>query len=117
MDIWTFLWRFVGSPVWLSVLLIKLLGTAVLGPIALGMALISLLGYAAKIVISFKSSKDRYQHLVTDSLYHKNLDNDLGVIFYLGSRSRIAHEGQAILGPYTKKFASLEAEGVTIRSR
>ncbi|MGE3806547.1 MAG: DUF3754 domain-containing protein, partial [Gemmataceae bacterium] len=31
----------------------------------------------------FKASKDRYQHLVTHSLYHKNLDNDLGVIFFL----------------------------------
>jgi hypothetical protein len=40
-------------------------------------------GYASRVFFGFKASKDRYNHLVTNSLYHKSLDNDLGVIFYL----------------------------------
>jgi hypothetical protein len=60
----------------------KLLSAAV-GPILTAAAAGTVLAYAGKIFLGFKASKDRYQSLVTKSLYHKNLDNDLGVIFYL----------------------------------
>ncbi|MCH8155388.1 MAG: DUF3754 domain-containing protein, partial [Proteobacteria bacterium] len=43
----------------------------------------TVLGYAAKIFLGFRVARERYQHVVTDSLYNKNMGNDLGVIFYL----------------------------------
>ncbi len=57
--------------------------TSVLNPVLALAALASIGGYAAKVFMGFKVSRDRYEHLVTNSLYHKNQDNDLGVIFYL----------------------------------
>ena len=65
------------------VVLFKLVFAAALNPFLLFAALISAGGYGAKIFAGFKAAKDRYHHLVTQSLYHKNLDNDLGVIFYV----------------------------------
>jgi hypothetical protein len=63
--------------------LFKLVFTAALNPLLLFAALFSVGGYAGKIFVGFKAAKDRYHNLVTQSLYHKNLDNDLGVIFYV----------------------------------
>jgi hypothetical protein len=77
--------------------LVKLLITAVIGlgvasaklfvaainPVLALAALTTVAGYASRVFFGFKASKDRYNHLVTNSLYHKSLDNDLGVIFYL----------------------------------
>ena len=65
------------------VVLFKLAFTAALNPLLLLAALVSVGGYAGKIFVGFKAAKDRYHNLVTQSLYHKNLDNDLGVIFYV----------------------------------
>jgi hypothetical protein len=56
---------------------------AALNPVLAIVALTTVAGYASRIFFGFKASKDRYNHLVTNSLYHKSLDNDLGVIFYL----------------------------------
>ena len=57
--------------------------SAVLNPVVLLVSLGALGSYAAKVFVKYKSSKDRYQHLVTQSLYDKSLDNDRGVLFYL----------------------------------
>ena len=73
----------VIGAVGVAVMLFKLAFTAVLNPLLLLVALISVGGYAGKIFVGFKAAKDRYHHLVTQSLYQKNLDNDLGVIFYV----------------------------------
>jgi len=67
----------------LVVVVTKFLAQAALNPVFALAALGTIGGYAAKVFFGFKNSVDRYHHLVTDSLYHKNLDNDLGVIFYL----------------------------------
>ncbi len=56
---------------------------AAINPLLAAVALTTVAGYASRIFFGFKASKDRYNHLVTNSLYHKSLDNDLGVIFYL----------------------------------
>lgn len=65
------------------IVLFKLVFAAALNPFLLFAALLSVGGYGGKIFAGFKAAKDRYHHLVTQSLYHKNLDNDLGVIFYV----------------------------------
>ncbi len=57
--------------------------TSLLNPVVLLMTLVSLAGYGSKIVFQFKVSKDRYMLLLTDALYSKHRDNDLGVILYL----------------------------------
>jgi hypothetical protein len=56
---------------------------AAINPILAAAALTTMAGYAGRVFFGFKASKDRYNHLVTNSLYHKSLDNNLGVIFYL----------------------------------
>ncbi len=56
---------------------------AAINPLLAAVALTTVAGYASRVFFGFKASKDRYNHLVTNSLYHKSLDNDLGVIFYL----------------------------------
>ena len=71
-----------------------------LNPVIALAALGSMLGYAAKVFMGFKASKDRYQHLVTNSLYHKNLDNDLGVIFYLMDSLEEQEFKETVLGYY-----------------
>ena len=61
----------------------KLLSTAVVNPVLAFVSLASLIGYGCKVFFGYKQSKDRYQSLVTRSLYDKSLDNDRGVIFAL----------------------------------
>ena len=56
---------------------------AAINPVLALVALTTVAGYGSRIFFGFKASKDRYNHLVTNSLYHKSLDNNLGVIFYL----------------------------------
>ena len=56
---------------------------AAINPILAVAALTTVAGYGSRVFFGFKASKDRYNHLVTNSLYHKSLDNNLGVIFYL----------------------------------
>ena len=73
----------VTGVVGLGIGLAKMILAAALNPVVALVAIGTILGYAAKIVFGFKASRDRYQYVVTESLYNKNLDNDLGVIFYL----------------------------------
>ncbi len=65
-----------------GILIMRLL-TAVLNPAVFFGTLISLAGYGSKVFFQFKVSRDRYLLLVTDALYSKHRDNDLGVILYL----------------------------------
>lgn len=73
----------VTGSIGLVMVTVKFLFAAALNPVVALAALATVGGYAGKIFVGFKISKDRYQHLVTNSLYNKNLDNDLGVVFYL----------------------------------
>lgn len=79
------------------VVLFKLIFTAALNPLLLFAALFSVGGYAGKIFVGFKAAKDRYHNLVTQSLYHKNLDNDLGVIFYVVDALEAQEFNEAVL--------------------
>ncbi len=66
----------------LGLVALKLL-TAALNPVlAIGM-IATLLGYIIRITFGYKQSKERYHSLVTQSLYHKSLDSDRGVIYAL----------------------------------
>ncbi|MDP7035160.1 MAG: TMEM143 family protein [Planctomycetota bacterium] len=62
---------------------VKFLSQAILNPVVALFALGSLGGYGLKTFLGWKRSRDRYESMVTDSLYHKSLDTDRGVIFYL----------------------------------
>lgn len=61
----------------------KLLVQAAINPVLALAALATMAGYASKVLMGFKVSRDRYQHVVTTSLYDKNRDNNLGVVFFL----------------------------------
>ena len=76
---------------------VKLVFSVALNPVIALAMLTSILGYAAKVALGFKASKDRYQHLVTTSLYDKNQDNDFGVIFYLVDALEVQEFKEAIL--------------------
>ena len=76
--------------------LFKLIFTT-FNPLLLFAALFSAGGYAGKIFVGFKAAKDRYHNLVTQSLYHKNLDNDLGVIFYVVDALEAQEFNEAVL--------------------
>ncbi|MDP7277618.1 MAG: TMEM143 family protein [Planctomycetaceae bacterium] len=68
----------------LAVVIFKLAAAAVtLNPLLLVVVLGSLGAYAARAIVGYRTSRARYQHLVTDALYSKSLDNGLGVILYL----------------------------------
>ncbi|MBT4864328.1 MAG: DUF3754 domain-containing protein [Planctomycetaceae bacterium] len=77
--------------------LFKLIFTAALNPLLLLATLFSVGGYAGKIFVGFKAARDRYHNLVTQSLYHKNLDNDLGVIFYVVDALEAQEFNEAVL--------------------
>lgn len=57
--------------------------SVLLNPAAMAAMLVMVVGYASKVFVGFQSSKARYQHVLTQSLYHKNQDNDFGVVHYL----------------------------------
>ncbi len=61
----------------------KLIFSAVLNPVLLLTALATVAGYGFKLIFQFRASVNRYHQLVTDVMYAKNRDNDLGVIFSL----------------------------------
>jgi hypothetical protein len=82
-----------------SVASAKLL-VAALNPLLAAVALTTVAGYASRVFFGFKASKDRYNHLVTNSLYHKSLDNDLGVIFYLMDSLEEQELKETVLGYY-----------------
>ncbi len=68
----------------LAVVIFKLAAAAVtLNPLLLTVVLGSLGAYAGRAIVGYRTSRARYQHLVTDALYSKSLDNGLGVILYL----------------------------------
>ncbi len=78
----------------------KLVFSAVLSPILLIVALSTIVGYGMKVFFGWQNSKNRYEQLVTNSLYHKSLDNDLGVIFYLMDSLENQEFKEAILAYY-----------------
>ena len=92
--------------------------TSLLNPVVLLMTLASLAGYGSKIVFQFKVSKDRYMLLLTDALYSKHRDNDLGVILYLVDsvveqeykESLLAYAFLARGGPMTEEALDRQCE-------
>jgi hypothetical protein len=89
----------ITGAIGLGVASAKLLVSAI-NPILAAAALTTVAGYASRIFFGFKASKDRYNHLVTNSLYHKSLDNDLGVIFYLMDSLEEQEFKETLLGYY-----------------
>jgi len=89
----------ITAAVGLSVVMGKLL-VAAINPVLAAVALTTVAGYASRIFFGFKASKDRYNHLVTNSLYHKSLDNDRGVIFYLMDSLEEQELKETVLGYY-----------------
>ncbi len=61
----------------------KLIFSAVLNPVLLLTAVATVAGYGFKLIFQFRASVNRYHQLVTDVMYAKNRDNDLGVILSL----------------------------------
>ncbi len=61
----------------------KLIFSAVLNPVLLLTAVATVAGYGFKLIFQFRASVNRYHQLVTDAMYAKNRDNDLGVILSL----------------------------------
>ena len=90
----------ITGTVGLVVVATKLIFASVFNPVMAAAALATIAGYAAKVFMGFKVSRDRYQHLVTQSLYHKNQDNDLGVIFYLMDSLEDQEFKEAVLAYY-----------------
>ncbi len=90
----------VTGTIGLVLFVLKIAFVAVLNPVVALAALATVGGYAGKVFFGFKASRDRYQHLVTQSLYHKNLDNDLGVIFYLMDSLEAQEFKEAVLAYY-----------------
>ncbi len=66
----------------LVVVAIKLIMSA-LNPLLMVVLLSSLVAYAGRAIVGYRTSRARYQHLVTDALYTKSRDNGLGVLLFL----------------------------------
>ncbi len=89
----------------------KIARAAVLSPVMAFIVLFSAMGYGAKVLFGYKSAKDRYESLVTHSLYDKSLDNGRGVLCYLVDALEEEEFKEAILalfflweaGPQTKE--------------
>lgn len=90
----------ITGAIGLVLFVMKFAFAALLNPVVLLAALATVGGYATKVFFGFKASRDRYQYLVTQSLYHKNLDNDLGVIFYLMDSLESQEFKEAVLAYY-----------------
>ncbi len=61
----------------------KLIFSAVLNPVLLLTALATVVGYGLRLIFQFRASVNRYHQLVTDAMYSKNRDTDLGVVLTL----------------------------------
>ena len=88
----------ITGAIGLSVAFAKLI--VAINPVLAIVGLTTVAGYASRIFFGFKASKDRYNHLVTNSLYHKSLDNDMGVIFYLMDSLEEQELKETVLGYY-----------------
>jgi len=66
----------------LAVVGFKLFMSAI-NPLLLVVLLSSLVAYAGRAIVGYRSSRARYEHLVTDALYNKSRDNGLGVVLFL----------------------------------
>jgi len=66
----------------LVVVAIKLIMSA-FNPLLMVVLLGSLVAYAGRAIVGYRTSRARYQHLVTDALYTKSRDNGLGVLLFL----------------------------------
>lgn len=78
----------------------KFLLAAALSPVMLLTMAGGLAGYCGKTFLGYKRSKDRYQSLLTQSLYHKSMDNDKGVLFYLIDSLEAQEFKEAVLAYY-----------------
>jgi len=77
-----------------------ILNVAAVGPVFAIAALATLACYGGKVIVGWRNSRNRYEYLVTHLLYHKNLDNDLGVVFYLMDSLEEQEFKEAVLAYY-----------------
>ncbi|HAB14811.1 MAG TPA: hypothetical protein DCE47_24265, partial [Planctomycetaceae bacterium] len=61
----------------------KLMTALVVNPYLLFILMGSLIAYVGRTVMGYRTSRARYEHLVTDALYAKSRDNGLGVVLFL----------------------------------
>jgi len=66
----------------LVVVAVKLIMSAV-NPFLMVVLLGSLVAYGGRAIMGYRTSRARYEHLVTDALYSKSRDNGLGVVLFL----------------------------------
>ena len=66
----------------LVVVVVKLIMSAV-NPFLMLVLLGSLVAYGGRAIMGYRTSRARYEHLVTDALYTKSRDNGLGVVLFL----------------------------------
>ena len=66
----------------LVVVAVKLIMSA-FNPLLMVVLLGSLVAYGGRAIMGYRTSRARYQHLVTDALYTKSRDNGLGVVLFL----------------------------------
>ena len=66
----------------LVVVAVKLIMSAV-NPFLMVVLLGSLVAYGGRAIMGYRTSRARYEHLVTDALYTKSRDNGLGVVLFL----------------------------------
>ena len=66
----------------LAVILVKLVMSAI-NPLLMLILIASLGAYAGRTIVGYRTSRARYEHVVTDALYNKSRDNGLGVRLYL----------------------------------
>ena len=66
----------------LVVVVVKLVMSA-FNPFLMLVLLGSLVAYGGRAIMGYRTSRARYEHLVTDALYTKSRDNGLGVVLFL----------------------------------
>ncbi|MBO52848.1 MAG: hypothetical protein CMJ69_18945, partial [Planctomycetaceae bacterium] len=66
-----------------AIVTFKLMTALVINPYLLFILMGSLFAYVGRTVVGYRTSRARYEHLVTDALYAKSRDNGLGVVLFL----------------------------------
>ncbi|MFH1268967.1 MAG: TMEM143 family protein, partial [Planctomycetota bacterium] len=90
----------IGIVVFTVKFVLKAATLVALGPVYVVIGLATLVGYGAKVIAGWRNSRNRYEQVVTHLLYHKNLDNDLGVVFFLMDSLEEQEFKEAVLAYY-----------------
>ncbi len=70
------------------------------GMFAMVALIVGAIGYGVKSFLGYLQTKEKYQFLLTNSLYYKNLDNNAGVLFRLLDLAEEQEFREAVLGYY-----------------